>query len=288
MSKTIIRRGSPFAPSDTESFILKGMRGSYPLKRNEVKFYAGDAGHCPRRAVKLLITDREGEVTPSSTMYMRVGTAIHEVITDALHNSGVLIFKELRLPPSEDPDIRGLIDALILSGPGVVGLEIKSCGNLPAKPKDDHLAQATLYSAISGFAMQIVYVSRKVAGYDGKLMLKSFDLDLTSEDLIIALSKVCLANYCYQEKLLPPIPLTFTREQSCVFCPFVDECWEGREEGFPTAKGEKLEALIDKADARAIQLYEERDHRRNGILKHIQRYTQPETRRKLDEIDWSS
>lgn len=285
--KSVIRRGSPFTPSDTESLILRGMKSRYSLHRDEIKFYAGDAAYCPRRAVKFLVTDKMGENGPSSVMYMKMGNAIHNVITDALHTAGVLIFKEFRLPPSSEPDIRGLIDAIIFAAPeGVIGLEIKSCGNLPAKPKDDHVAQASVYSALSGLDIQIVYVSRKVAGYDGKLIMKSFDLDLTPSDMMRVLSKVCLAHYAKAEGLLPPIPFGFRKEQECGFCPFADECFDGTPEALPTAWGEKLEALTDKADARALEILDDRLNRRNGILKHIQRYATEDVAKRLEVIEW--
>lgn len=286
-TKEVIRKGSPFAPSDVESLILRGMRGSYSLRRYETKFYAGDAAHCPRRAVKFLTTERQGETTPASIMYMKVGVTIHDVVTDALHASKSLVFKELRLPPSEDPDLRGLIDAVLIVNNSIVGLEIKSCGNLPPKPKEDHLAQATTYAAISGFDMQILYVSRKVAGYDGKLMLKSFDLDLMPSEMIQVLEKICLAHYAYADGFLPPIPMGFSRDKNCGFCPFADECWEGAPEELPTATSETLEGLIDRAGVRAIQIFEDRSRRRNGILKHIMRNTTDEIREKLESLDWS-
>lgn len=285
--KSVIRRGSPFTPSDTESLILRGMKSRYSLHRNEIKFYAGDAAYCPRRAVKFLVTDRMGEGTPSSAMYMKMGNAIHSVITDALHTAGVLVFKEFRLPPSENPDIRGLIDAIIFAAPaGVIGLEIKSCGSIPSKPKDDHLAQATTYSALSGLDIQIVYVSRKVAGYDGKLMIKSFDLDLTPSDMMRTLSKICLAHYAHAEGLLPPIPLGFQKERDCMFCSFTDECFDGAAEPLLTAWGEKLETLTDKADARALEILDDRLNRRNGILKHITRYATEDVAKRLEAIEW--
>jgi hypothetical protein len=263
------------------------MKSRYSLHRPDNKFYASDAAYCPRRAVKFLATGRMGEGTPASMMYMKMGNAIHNVVTDALHSANVLVFKEFRLPPSENPDIRGLIDAIIFAAPaGIIGLEIKSCGSLPSKPKDDHLAQATVYSALSGLDIQIVYVSRKVAGYDGKLMIKSFDLDLAPSDMMRALSKICLGHYASAEGLLPPIPLGFQKERDCVFCPFADECFDGEPEALPTAFGEKLERLTDKADARAMEILDDRVSRRNGILKHIQRYVSEDVAKRLEETEW--
>jgi hypothetical protein len=220
-------------------------------------------------------------------MYMRMGSAIHGVITDALHKSGNLIFKEFRLPPSKDPDMRGLIDAIIF-GPSnsIVGLEIKSCGNIPAKPKDDHLAQALLYSAVSGLDMHVVYVSRKVAGFDGKLMLKSFEVETTTRAMTNALAKVCLALYGYEMDKLPPIPMGFSKDEQCGFCPFTNECWEGAEEAWPTLEGAVLNEVYDRAEKRATEILEDRENRRNGILKHIQRNVGEDIAKRMEEIDW--
>jgi len=286
--KSPIRKGNPFKPSAVESLILRGMVEVVSLSREERKFNASAVAWCPRRSVKYLFTSKKETVTPASKAYMTIGVAIHEMVTDALHKANRLIFKEYKLPPRTDPDIRGIVDAIFFGPDGrIMGMEIKSCGNLPGSPRPEARAQATLYSALTGLDFVIVYVSRKVAGWEGKLMIKSFDLEATESDMFAALSKACLAHYASIEHVLPEIPPGFTRSSHCTFCPFVEECWEGEEEDIPTATMEQMEELYEKADRRASELILERDNSRSGILKHISRYASPEVRRKLESISWS-
>jgi len=204
-----------------------------------------------------------------------------------LHKSKQLIFKEFKLPPTEDPSIRGIIDAIFF-GPSdkILAMEVKSCGNLPAKPQLAHEMQALLYSALVGLDIVVLYVSRKVAGYDGKLMLKSFDIEATEEILVHALTQPCLAYFAYQDEVLPPIPAGFKDEKDCRFCPFIEECWGDDEEELPEANEDLLDELYDLATGRAEELYDFRGDRRNGILKHIQRNASPEIRHRLKSASW--
>jgi hypothetical protein len=288
IKKEVIRKGSPFSLSSIEELILSGMKSSSSLHRDGNKFYAGDVAYCPRRAVKFLMTDRIGSTTPSSMAYMKLGNTIHELVTDALHSGGHLIFKEFRLPPAEAPDLRGVIDAVIFApGDKIMGLEIKSCGNLPSRPKEDHIAQATIYAAVSGLEFAIVYVSRKVAGFDGKLMIKSFDLECTEHDLVNALTKACLAHYAYNDGVMPTIPAGFTKAD-CTFCPFADECWDEEPQLLPDIPAEKADFYYEKAEQRAYEILEGREARRKGILKHITRYAPSAIQKKLETMDWGS
>jgi hypothetical protein len=286
--KDIIRKGVPFRASAVEDYILRGMTSTRSMSRKGVKFYASDASHCPRRAVKFLVTDRDDVITPSSTAYMKIGTSIHEVVTDALFKSGRLIFKEFRLPQSEAPDIRGIVDAIYFGiDDKIMGMEIKSCGNLPGRPKEDHLNQALTYSALTGLDMVIFYFSRKVAGWDQKLMIKSFDVEASEDDMLAILSRICLAYFAHMDDVLPPIPPGFSMDADCRFCGFKDECWEGEEEDLPEAKSKHLNKLYDAAEVRAEELLEGRDKARNGILRHIQRSGTAAVRKKLEESAWS-
>lgn len=286
MSK-IIRKGNPFKHTDVESAILKGLPESYPLHRDEKKFMASDPS-CPRKMVKYFYTTRRGVFTPASKAYMAIGVSIHEMVTDALYKSSRLIFKEFKLPPREKPDIRGIIDAIFLGADDkIMGLEIKSCGNLPGRPRDEHELQALIYSALSGLDFSILYVSRKVAGYDGKLMLKSFDVECTDDMMKHALTKMCVAYFADAKEVLPHVPPTFSRDNECRFCPFQDECWDDEKEDLPTADIMLMEAIYEKAEERAEKILLERESARSGILKHIQRHASPDVQKKMSTISWS-
>lgn len=286
--KDIIRKGNPFKASAVEDYILRGMSSKRSMHRTPAKFYASDASHCPRRAVKFLVTDRSDVITPASTAYMGIGITIHEIVTNALHESHRLIFKEFRLPPSEHPDIRGIVDAIYFGiDDKIMGMEIKSCGNLPGKPREEAINQALTYSALTGLDMVILYFSRKVAGWDGKLIMKSFDVETSDDDMLAILSRICLAYYAHMDNVLPPIPPGFAMEKDCRFCVFKDECWEGEKEDLPEAKSKHLNRLYDSAEVRAEELLGNRENARNGILRHIQRNATSAIRKKLKDLDWS-
>jgi hypothetical protein len=218
---------------------------------------------------------------------MTIGSAVHEMISDALFESNRLLFKEYKLPPMEEPDLRGMVDNIFF-GPDdkILGLEVKTCGSLPPRPREEHELQTLLYSALTGFDFIILYISRKVAGWDGKLILRSFEVEADDAVLHNAMTRACLAHYAWEENLLPEIPPTFTRDKDCRFCPFADECWEGVEEDLPTATSKQMNSLYIKAELRAREIIDQRDDKRIGILKHIQRYAPPEVQKKLRTIAW--
>lgn len=286
--KSPIRKGNVLRPSAAESWVLKGMSSKRDLHRAEVKFFASDAAECPRRAVKFLHTHRKEAITPASTAYMKLGIIIHELVSDALHKTNRLIFKEFRLPKRVKPDIRGIVDAIFF-GPDdkILGMEIKSCGNLPGRPRDGHELQALTYSALTGLDFVILYVSRKVAGWDGKLMIKSFDIECDEITMMHTLTQVCLAYFANAKKVLPEIPPTFKQDANCRFCPFQTECWEGEEEDLPTVGAGMLDELYSRAEERAEAILGEREAARTGILKHCQRHASPLMQRKLRSAGWS-
>jgi hypothetical protein len=287
MTKGAIRKGNPFKPSALEDKILKGMVSKHSAHREGNKFYASGAAFCPRQAVKFLVTKKSDKITPASRAYMDIGIAIHEMITDALFKTNNLLFKEFRLPPHENPDIRGLVDAVYF-GPDdqIRGGEFKSCGNLPGRPREGHELQALVYGAMTGLEMTILYLSRKVAGYDGVLMMKSFDIECDEGSLHRALSRVCVGHYAHEARLLPEMSPAFKRDDDCRFCVFQSECWDGDEEDLPTASLEVMNGIVAEAEDRAWEILEERHVRKTGILKHIQRNTSPEIARKMESISW--
>lgn len=282
-----IRKGNPLKPNRIESIVLKGLADVSELRRPEGRFYCSDVGSCQRRAVKLLVTERREPISPASRAYMSIGITVHEMVSDALFKSNRLLFKEYKLPSMEEPDLRGMVDNVIF-GPDdkIMGLEVKTCGALPPRPKEDHEMQVLLYSALTGFDFAILYISRKVAGWDGKLILRSFDIETDDGVLHSAMTRACIAHYAYMDGLLPEIPPTFTRDKNCRFCAFADECWEETEEDLPTADVAQMDGLYIRAELRAREIIDERFDRRTGIIKHIQRYATPDVQRKLKSISW--
>lgn len=282
-----IRKGNVLRPSAIETWVMKGMVETNSLRRDQVKFNASGS-YCPRQAVKHFHTTRKGTITPASRAYMTLGISIHDMVTDALYKTNRLIFKEFKLPLREKPDIRGVVDAIYFGADDKInGMEVKSCGNLPRRPREEAEQQALIYSALTGLDFTILYLSRKVAGWDQKLMVKSFDVECSEEAMHNALTKVCIGYFAEAKGVLPEIPPTFKKDTHCRFCPFADECWDGEEEDKPTADTALMGQIWDKAEQRAGEILLEREDARSGILKHIQRHAPATVQKKLAKMVWS-
>lgn len=240
-----IRVGNPIPKaSKLEGMIVSGMQSSGSAYNRGDKIYSSDGATCPRRTVLLsmqtqLFPDADSSFSASGNGYMRIGTAIHDIITDALSKEGALVAKEAQIGKLDDSlNLRGYIDAIVTVGDELHVLEIKSCGKLPAAPSTQHIVQALLYSAATGLTPSILYFSRSVADFSGRIMMKHFPLTATThDDYVVALGRVFFASMSYKRGQIPRIPYEFTAaSDECKYCPFVQHCWE-----MPNVKIEDLE-----------------------------------------------
>lgn len=194
--------------------------------------YGSDAGLCARKNVYLEHNEWVPDAKkPTSLAYMAIGVGLEDMLAASLKGKGRLISHQLRLQELPKLKISGIMDLVILDHEDDVCLiEVKTCGDLPAEPKADHLAQVQIYSAVSGIRKAyITYISRKVrSGYSDKLDIRSFRIDTSEEQLLYRLQVAYLSKLCSQIKKVPPVPSHFRKHTECHYCPFMDFCWDTR------------------------------------------------------------
>lgn len=250
------------------TLVTKGLAREETIARPGGRMYASSAGICARRNwFNANLPERQSTVTPASTLYMAIGEAVHKEVQDALFRLGVLLFSEYNLPPVGF-NIGGRIDAIIVLEGKIVGVEIKTCGTLPSKPKFEHIQQANIYSAISGLPVFLLYVSRNVASYNGALMMREFSVDSDPEE---ALFRVALSQIMSTESVLPSeIPEGYEENRECRFCPFKSKCWT--HDPHPSVSLEKYKEYMARAKTMTASVMDGRRNRLNGVLVFLQRH----------------
>lgn len=277
--------------SSSEKFWTDVLKESKELNQRP-NMYGSDAGHCPRKNFLYATEEKQQSVfSATSKIYMGIGNGVEDVLADSLAADGRLFFQNLYLPPM-NPVVRGKIDLVYLNAKNQIAItELKTCGNLPTKPKENHLSQLKTYSAVGGYDVtDIVYISRNVAdpktGFKN-LLIKVFPIELTKEDHIDTLTKVCLSSLAIENNLLPPIPSTFYKSVHCNYCPFYNACWD---DPFAFNEYEKIESnseLFEEAEDMAMKLYIEREYRYTKSLRHLYRNVEDESlkNRLIEEIE---
>lgn len=256
------------------SHIIAGLGSSNPLRRN--KLFGGSAGHCARHSflVQKVGPDVIDTFTPSSTMYMSIGTAVHETICDALFKQGVLMFKEYKLLPPRWLNLGGRVDAIVdIRGDGAPSLvEIKTCGReLPAGPSPEHSQQAQVYSLVTGIdEAYVLYVSREVGYPEPKMVAHRVD---TSEAALTYVARqLILATIGVNANLLPPIPASLLMKD-CKYCLFRSYCWDA----VPLDLAEEPEGPLDESewqteyDELLTDLIGGRPTRLEQVMTHLER-----------------
>jgi CRISPR/Cas system-associated exonuclease Cas4 (RecB family) len=225
----VVRKGKPFEDESITSLITKGLESNERLRRKNL--YASDAAYCPRKSSIIVNIPEEYKVITSSSgkLYMAIGSAVHEKIQLGLRNAGALIASEFRID-GLGISLGGYIDAIIRLNDEPRVLEIKTCGNLPSKPKPEHVSQALTYSLVTGIPKPIMYyVSRSVAGWDGKLITRTFELEPSRQEYFVVAQNLYPPQYYSQAQRLAEIPAHIRTAANCGFCPFKNMCWGGGE-----------------------------------------------------------
>ena len=225
----VIRKGKPFEDESITSLINKGLTASSRLHRKNL--YASDAAYCPRKAsiIVNLPDEYESPTSSSGKLYMAIGSAVHEQIQTGLRNAGALLAAEYRIDEL-GINLGGYIDAIFCLNDVPRILEIKTCGNLPSRPKPEHVSQAITYSLITGIPKPILYyVSRSVAGWDGKLITRTFELEPSPDEYFLIALNLYRAQHYGRAQRLAEIPAHIKNSSTCGFCPFKNMCWGGGE-----------------------------------------------------------
>ena len=152
-------------------------------------------------------------------------------------------------------------------------LEIKTCGPLPTKPKNNHRVQLETYAAVSGFnRCYLTYVSRKVStgGARGKLDCITFPIEITPNVIFTRFYMAALSQHSMDCRRCPPVDPTFRKSHECIWCDFADYCWPVNASPVPafTDKGLKTakHISINTADELAKQRPERYIRTLEGLL----------------------
>lgn len=156
------------------------------------------------------------------------GTATHARLDKVLRGTGRLVDSEVEIT-SEDPPIRGFIDAVLdWNGEEVIG-EVKSANsnnfNLRStkmEPSDNHLLQLLIY-------MKLRKAKHGVFIYENKdtqeLLLIPVHVNQRYIDIIDGLFDwMRIVRKAYDDKTIPNRPYTKSKP-ACKGCPVFDECW---------------------------------------------------------------
>ena len=233
-----IKKGNPLSGETLESQVVKGLSGR-PAKAFKNKAHGADIGMCPRKVVLHTLLDPKFEVTfsPASLMYMKIGTAVHEVIAGAFASVDLLFDDEVSvygedIGPPAFPPLHGYIDDVIKDEDETYAIvDVKTCGKLPSRVKPWHKEQVATYAILSGATKgYLLYFSRSVAGWGGTLIQRAFQFDFNAENLRPIAERMATAHYFLQLGEVPPIPDHISLQSSCHFCPFQAYCWEGEKQ----------------------------------------------------------
>lgn len=291
-----ITKGSIIAENDASlvaQYIPIGLREINETNRSG-RLWASDAAHCSRRGALNATYVGETIDSASKKAYCELGNTIEDLVIGALEKQDLVLFKQYQLP-NIDLNLGGFVDALIATK--IKGeqrkirvLEIKSCGELPSKPKPEHLSQTRLYGAVLGLPITLLYFSRNVANYEGVLQTREFNFDFNVDDVRQYVFSACYTKFAVDMNVLPAIPSQFTSPSHCGLCDYKSTCWNGGAFHLrPIEAREHLE-LVNKAnsftndflDAQRIR------QRRNGVFKHLMKSGSQVAKEILSGKDWDA
>ena len=286
---TFVRTGQR-EPIESVAQYINSALAAVETRDRAGRLYASETGYRPRQGAVLAQLPSTEISSASSTMYKKLGDSIETMILDALYEQGVLVFRQFHLT-EVGLDLGGYVDGIIMLNGKLHVLEIKTCGQLPSQPKPQHLHQAALYSAVTGFPAIIYYVSRHVASFDGVLKQAEFFIPAHGDIQRAALFRAAIAHLSVIDNVTPDIPSHITKEDQCGFCPLRPQCWQGADRtGWP-AEVEPTQAAYMASEARTLvdTILDPivASERRNGILKHISRIGNGVAKTVLRDGDWS-
>lgn len=276
---TTLKTGNPLKRFSLEGEYARGLVRKTRIAK--AKAHGADVGMCPRKVAMhcFLSKDHEIEEGGASVLYMAIGSAIHNAVQESFRSRGLLLSKEYRVesthvgPPKFSP-LAGYIDLIVKdedNEPAII--EIKTCGNLPPKPKPWHTEQAIVYSLLSGVKRAyLFYVSRNVADYTGRLIHKMFPIPFVPEHHGEIARRMALSALALRNGFIPPIPPWLESKNDCGFCPFVGDCWEDAPvptNGVKRPSEGAMSPLLDEAARLGDLFLSEMDPRLAKTLKDI-------------------
>lgn len=211
----------------TVKTIVESLRETFTIDRKK-RLHAGDSGFCSRSTVLNASYSGPGSNDAKSMLYMRIGSAVHDLIQNSLFKSGHLMFKEYKVMDI-GVNLGGYVDIIAFINGRLTILELKTAGtSLPPTIKDGHRQQASIYSIITGLPAEVVYISRNVAGFDGRPLIKTYPLSLTRQDAADIMFQTVYAYLAVNNDVVGPIP-AHMNESKCGYCSYKEFCWRGGE-----------------------------------------------------------
>ena len=261
-----IKKGNPIVRPSLERSIVSGLsRRKVKVVKN--KAHGADVGMCSRKVVMHTLLDPNFEVTmsPASTMYMKIGTAVHEVIAGAFAAEDLLFDDEVSvhgedIGPPAFPALHGYIDDVIRDEDEVYAIvDVKTCGKLPSRIKPWHGEQLGTYAILSGATKgYVLYFSRNVAQWGGALIQRAFEVEFNTGNLASVAEQMATSHYFLQTGEVPPIPESISLQSFCGFCPFQRYCWDGEKQSVQFCKS-KIVCYGDLEDDVVTQILAHRD-----------------------------
>lgn len=275
-------------PTDElELTIIRGLTHEYHVSRDG-RLYASDSGYCQRQTALSALRNEDVKQEPQTTAYFDLGKAVESLIVNSLYTQKTVMFTQYILP-DVGMNLGGKIDAIIrLDGHPVTAIEIKSCGSIPKEPYPEHLAQAYMYSGVTGLPTKLVYFGRNVINFSGKLQLKTFDLGYDISAISKTINRAALGYYSSLEGVLPNIPSHITSEKDCGFCPFKNVCWHGEKSILASATKGQANAIIKQANDKTKEITDKdnTESRRNGIFRFLKTHGTQYAKDLLTSTKW--
>lgn len=266
---SVIRIGNPLSKSSLTKDIVRGLQSTVKLRRTHL--FASDAGYCHRKSALVINCDPEmtDTIEAAGALYMGIGSAIHEALGRALKRAGTLLGQEVRVE-GFGLGLGGYIDLVAMVDGQPTIIEIKTCGALPSRPKPWHYEQAMVYSLVTGIRNPVVlYASRNVADYSGKLVMQPLTIEATEVDYRTIAIRLFLSYHYSQRGLLGQIPDHIKTERDCSFCPFKPMCWGSVSAPISHATPKQNEEILRTAIKDAEKLITDMDGHRETFLKSL-------------------
>lgn len=209
-------------------------------KKKREYYYASDVFQCMRKIWYEFHVEKDETICmdkfiPAQIRVFHNGNFVHDRLVSYLKHKGLVIQTEINVPPPEDINIHGRVDALVGEGESDI-LEFKSISMDPVKkPKYEHLGQINFY-------MHQLKRKRGFLIYESKQTQEVYEFEVNYDPVMVAnVFKFFKTLQGYVERReLPPIFYT-SDAYPCKWrtgrCRFYKTCWK---EGVTRTKGSEV------------------------------------------------
>jgi len=295
MAKVMNLQNSSMGDKSLKSLLLAQGKIDF-VRRTTIdngRSYASSGGDCARKNVltnspNILPDDlKTSQGSLTLNLYGAIGESAHTFIQKLCKNAGILLFGEYKLPNVLGINVGGRLDGFILFQNRLRLLEIKTCGSLPFSIKPEHKNQSIFYSAITGLQPYIFYVARNVMTFQEPWLVSEFDMTVTEQQKRDILTHYVYSDLAYKSGKIPKRPFYTSTAPACKYCIFKSLCWSDNLAELELSEQENGD-ILKQAEKIAEKIYDNTTARRNGILKHVERFGyQPVSEKVLHNTSWS-